>query len=188
MLSPLVRAGILPSDYPISVSAVSGYTGGGRQMVERFEDKASPAYDPTPYFLYGLQLQHKHLEEMRQWALLDKQPIFIPSVANFPQGMITQIPLDLDLLSGKPSVEALHEILMERYRDCEIVRVSPLAETAAITTLNAEQLAGQDALQIHVFAHAEKRQVLLAAVYDNLGKGASGAAVQNLNLMLEGGA
>jgi N-acetyl-gamma-glutamyl-phosphate reductase len=123
---------------------------------------------------------------MRVRSQLDKQPIFIPSVASFPQGMITQIPLELDLMTGNPTAENIHDILAERYSDSLIVNVSSLADTAEVTTLDAELMAGRDGLQIHIFSHADKRQVLLAAVYDNLGKGASGAAVQNLNLMLEG--
>lgn len=186
-LHPLVRAGLLPPDYPVSVAAVSGYTGGGKQMIEQYEDKGSEAYAPSPFQVYGLQLQHKHLAEMKVYGGLTKPPVFVPSVANFPQGMITQVGLDLAHLTGSPTVESLHQLLAKYYENTPHVTVVPLNEARQVTRLHGDMLAGSDDLRIYVFGSEEKGQVLLAAVFDNLGKGASGAAVQNLDLMLEGG-
>ncbi|MCF8468879.1 MAG: N-acetyl-gamma-glutamyl-phosphate reductase [Sneathiella sp.] len=187
-LSPLVRAGILPASYPVSVAAVSGYSGGGRQMIEQYEDAGLATYAPGAYHIYGLQQRHKHLPEMHIRGLLNKPPAFVPSIASFPQGMMTEIALDLSHLNGAPTLETIHRTLAAFYEAYPRIEVIPLAEAKEVTSLDADMLANSDQLQIYVFGNAESGQVVLVAVYDNLGKGASGAAVQNLDLMLEGGA
>jgi N-acetyl-gamma-glutamyl-phosphate reductase len=184
VLHPLVAAGVVPGDYPVTVSAVSGYTGGGKQMIAEYENIVGDAPPPPAFHLYGLQLQHKHLAEMNVYCGLAKPPVFIPSVANFPQGMITQVPLDLAQLPGTPTVADIHERLTDYYADSNVIEVVSLEEAQAVKRLAADMMAGSDGLKIYVFGDEEKQQVMLASVLDNLGKGASGAAVQNLDLML----
>lgn len=184
VLNPLVGAGVVPSDYPVAVSAVSGYTGGGKQMIAEYEDASTDGFPPAAFHLYGLQLQHKHLAEMQVYGGLVKPPVFLPSVANFPQGMITQVPLDLAHLPGTPTIADIHGRLSDFYTGSEVIEVVSLEEARHVKRLQADMMAGSDALKIYVFGDEDKQQVMLAAVFDNLGKGASGAAVQNLDLML----
>lgn len=189
-LNPLVAAGMVPADYPVAVSAVSGYTGGGKQMIAEYEntDGGADGDGPPPaaFHLYGLQLQHKHLGEMQVYGGLVKPPVFIPSVGNFPQGMITQVPLDLAQLPGKLTVADIHGRLADFYAGSDVIEVISLAEAQAVKRLPADMMAGSDKLKLYVFGDDHKQQVMIAAVFDNLGKGASGAAVQNLDLMLGG--
>ncbi len=184
MIRPLVRAGLLPADWPVTVNAVSGYSGGGRKLIESYEDDKAPDRTESPYWLYGLKLTHKHLPEMRQHGLLAHLPLFVPSVGRYAQGMIVQLPLQLWALPGTPSAADLQEALAEHYRGALFVRVAPLAESAAIERLDPERLNGSNDLEIHIFANPDNGQAVICAVLDNLGKGASGAAVQNMNLML----
>ncbi len=186
MLRPLSDAGILPADYPISVTAISGYTGGGRQMIEKYETPGEGDPAPSPFHLYKMQMEHKHLAEMRKYTGLNQEPIFSPSVGFFPQGMITQVPLYLNQLDRKVTVTDIQDILEAFHGQNELIDVVPQKDAASLTQLDATELIGSDGLRIYVFGHEAKGQVMLTAIYDNLGKGASGAAVQNLDLMLSG--
>ena len=186
LVRPLVDAGLLPTDVPLTVNAVSGYSGGGRKLIERHENASAPDHIAAPYHVYGLKLAHKHVEEMRVHSGLTHRPLFVPSVGRFHSGMITQVPLQLWSLPGRPSAEAIREALQAAYEGQAFVQVAGAEESAALERLEPEGLNGSNDMRLHVFgnARADEPQVLLAAVYDNLGKGASGAAVQNLNLML----
>lgn len=177
LLRPLREAGLLPADTPISVNAVSGYTGGGKAMIAEFEGPDAPGG-----FVYATAQAHKHLPELTKYAQLDASPIFVPSVGHFAQGMIVQIPLHLATLPGTPSLADLHGALAVHYDGAEFVSVLPLeAEQGKI---DAEALNDTNQLELRVCGNADKGQAVLVAVLDNLGKGASGAAVQNLNLMM----
>ena len=183
MLRPLVMAGIVPADFPITLNAVSGYSGGGRKLIETFEDAASPDYTESTFYLYALGLEHKHTEEIRVHGGLDRRPLFVPSVGRFARGMIVSLPLQLWALPGTPTPTDIHEALADHYAPASMVTVASLAETAALDTLDPETLNGTDELRLHVFANESHGQVMVAALLDNLGKGASGQAVQNMNLM-----
>lgn len=184
LIRPLVTAGILPADYPVSVNAVSGYTGGGKQLIAQMEDKAHPDYLDAPHFLYGLNLKHKHVPEMKAHGLLDREPIFAPSVGRFSQGMLVQVPLFLADLNGDATLESVHAALSAHYSGQSIVELVPLAQSAKLPRLDPTELAGTDRMKLFVFGHDSGGQVNLVASLDNLGKGASGAAVQNMDLML----
>jgi N-acetyl-gamma-glutamyl-phosphate reductase len=176
LLRPLVDAGLLPADYPVTINAVSGYSGGGRSMIEAHEAAGGPAFE-----LYGLGFEHKHLPETQQYSRLTRRPIFIPSVGHFRQGMLVSIPLHLDTLPGAPAAADLHAALADRYRGSDLVRVLP-AQPA--DRLEPEALNDTDLMELRVYANPAHRQALLVARLDNLGKGASGAAVQSIGLML----
>ncbi|WP_102283452.1 N-acetyl-gamma-glutamyl-phosphate reductase [Ottowia massiliensis] len=176
LLRPLVDAGALPPDYPVTLPAVSGYTGGGRAMIEAYEAGQAPAYE-----LYALGLSHKHLPEIMRYGALTRRPVFMPAVASFAQGMLVELPLHLDLLPGQPSPERLLQIYAAHYAGSEWVTVQAAPENGK---LDALALAGSDTLEIRVFGNAAHHQAVCVARLDNLGKGASGAAVQNLRLML----
>jgi N-acetyl-gamma-glutamyl-phosphate reductase len=184
LVAPLVRAGIIPADFPLTVNAVSGYSGGGKVMIEEFENRKSPAYVETVSRIYGLTLSHKHVPEMQVHAGLAHPPVFAPGVARFYRGMIVEVPLALWALPGTPPVARLHEILMRAYRGENLVEVADLNEAANLKTLDAELLKLTNGMKLFVFGNDKIRQARLVAVLDNLGKGASGAAVQNLNIML----
>lgn len=175
LLRPLVDAGVLPPDYPVAIPAVSGYSGGGRSMIEAHETGKAPAFE-----YYGLGLEHKHLPEIQACAGLTRRPIFLPSVGSYRQGMLVTVPLHLDLLAGKPSSARLHDILAERYAGSTGVRV---LEPIADGRIEPEALNATDAMELRVFGNDRRGQAVLVARLDNLGKGASGAAVQNLQLM-----
>jgi N-acetyl-gamma-glutamyl-phosphate reductase len=180
LVRPLVDAGLLPADYPVAVHAVSGYSGGGRSMIEAYESGNAP-----PFELYGLGLEHKHLPELQQYGRLTRRPIFVPSVGNFRQGMLVQVALQLDLLNGRAQPGDLEAALAARYAGSEFVRVVPAAEVAAEGgKLEPEALNDTNQLELRVYGNAARGHALLVARLDNLGKGASGAAVQNLELML----
>ena len=184
LIRPLVEAGILPADYPVSVNAVSGYTGGGKQMIAQMEDAANPDHIAAPHFLYGLTLAHKHVPEMQAHGLLTRRPIFSPSVGRFAQGMIVQLPLHLSDLNGAPSLADLHAALAAHYAGQSVVDVVPLADSSAVARIDPTALNDTDGMRLYVFGTEGKGQANLVAVLDNLGKGASGAAVQNMDLML----
>lgn len=184
LLRPLRAAGLLPDGYPVSVNAVSGYTGGGKQMIAQMEDKNHPEHLAANNFLYGLTLKHKHAPEMQTHGLLDRAPLFAPSVGRFPQGMIVQVPLFLDDLASGATIESIHDALVAHYAGQDIVTVVPLAESAKLPRIDAEELAGKDTMKLFVFGTTGGAHVNLVALLDNLGKGASGAAVQNMDLML----
>src|SRR5271169_5044466 len=180
LLRPLVDAGLVPADYPVTINAVSGYSGGGKSMIAGFEDGTAPAFE-----LYGLGFEHKHVPETQLYAHLTRRPIFVPSVGNFRQGMLVSIPLHLDTLPGKPDAAGLHAALAKRYAESAYVSVMPLDNTAAKGgRIEPEALNETNRLELYVFASDTHRQAVLVARLDNLGKGASGAAVQNMRLML----
>jgi len=184
LIRPLVQAGLLPADYPIAVNAVSGYTGGGKQLIAQMENDDAADHIDAPHFLYGLTLAHKHVPEMKLHGGLDRAPIFAPSVGKFAQGMIVQVPLHLDLLVGNPSTARIHEALAEHYAGQDIVEVVPLQHGAKLSRVDPTELNDTDRMKLFVFGTEGNGQVNLVAVLDNLGKGASGAAVQNMELML----
>jgi len=176
LLRPLVDAGLVPADFPVTINAVSGYSGGGRSMIESYEKKAAPDFE-----LYGLKLDHKHLPEIETYAGLKRTPIFVPSVGNFAQGMLVSVPLFLDELPARPKAADLEAALKARYASTSHVRVVTDNGSGRIEALS---LNGGDDLELSVFANEALHQAVLVAKLDNLGKGASGAAVQNLSLML----
>lgn len=176
LLRPLVDAGLVPHDFPISVNAVSGYSGGGKAMIAAYEAGQAPSFE-----LYGLGLAHKHVPELQLYAGLSRRPIFVPSVGNFRQGMLDSIPLHLDALPGRPMAADLEAALAAHYVGSRHVTVVP---AEAHGKLEAESLNGTNALELRVHSSEAHRHAVLVAKYDNLGKGASGAAIQNLELML----
>jgi N-acetyl-gamma-glutamyl-phosphate reductase len=180
LIRPLIDAGLIPPDHSLTLPAVSGYTGGGRTMIEAYEKGEAPAFE-----VYALGLKHKHLPEIMKYTGLTRRPVFIPSVGNFSQGMLVQLPLDLDLLPGKPSAKDLHDALAKHYAGSEWVTVEPASEGDKIDPL---ALVDTNKMELRVFANHGAddgfRHAVLIARLDNLGKGASGAAVQNLKLML----
>ncbi len=184
LIRPLRAAGILPDGYPVSVNAVSGYTGGGKAMIAQMEDASREDHIASPNFVYGLTLKHKHVPEMKVHGLLDRPPLFSPSVGRFAQGMIVQVPLFLEDLKGGQTVETIHKVLVEHYAGQSIVEVVPLDISAKLPRVDAVELAGKDTMKLYVFGTPGQPHVNLVALLDNLGKGASGAAVQNMDLML----
>lgn len=179
LLRPLVDAGILPAEFPVTINAVSGYSGGGKSMIEAYETGKAPHFE-----LYGLGLEHKHLPELQQYSKLTRRPIFVPSVGNFRQGMLVSVPLHLDTLPAKPKASDLEAALAKHYAGSALVKVLPTANDPAKGRLEAESLNGTDLLELRVYANEAHRQAVLVAKLDNLGKGASGAAVQNIRIML----
>ncbi len=181
---PLVRAGLIPADFPVTVHGVSGYSGGGKSMIEEFEKSDSPVFVETVQRGYALGLSHKHIPEMQARAGLAHAPLFAPTVARFYRGMLVELPLQLWALPGKPSPRDIHAVLANAYPGRPLVEVVGLDEAAKMKTLDAELLAGSNRMKLFVFANEAAGQVRLVAALDNLGKGAGGAAVQNLNIML----
>jgi N-acetyl-gamma-glutamyl-phosphate reductase len=203
LVCPLVRAGIVPADFPLTVTGVSGYSGGGKSMIEEFEAKESPRYVETVVRTYALTLSHKHLPEMRVHAGLAHPPVFSPNVGRFYRGMIVEVPLQLWALPSKPNVFDLYREIGDAYRGEKLIEVAGLDKADLLTTLKKTALAGQvpppaialsqsidaemlkltNGMKIFVLGNDKTQQARLIAVLDNLGKGASGAAVQNLNIM-----
>jgi N-acetyl-gamma-glutamyl-phosphate reductase len=176
LLRPLVDASLIAPDFPLSINAVSGYSGGGRRMIEAYEKGAAPEFE-----LYALGLEHKHIPEIMAYAKLSARPLFVPSVGNFRQGMLVSIPLHLDALPSQPKAADLEAVLARHYAGAAHVRAVP---APASGRLDALALNDGDDLEVFVFANEARRHAVLVARLDNLGKGASGAAVQNLQLML----
>jgi N-acetyl-gamma-glutamyl-phosphate reductase len=176
LLRPLVDAGLIPRDFPLSLPAVSGYSGGGRTMIESYESGQAPAFQ-----LYGLNLKHKHLPEIVKYSGLTRRPIFVPAVGNFRQGMLVQVALHLDMLPARPRASDLQAALHKHYSGSEWISVLPPTEDGRI---DAVGLNDTNKMELRVYGNAEFGQAVLVARLDNLGKGASGAAVQNLKLML----
>ncbi|MGF6647746.1 N-acetyl-gamma-glutamyl-phosphate reductase [Paraburkholderia sp. GAS82] len=182
LLRPLLQAGLIPGGYPVSIHAVSGYSGRGRAGVEEHE---GPGAVNTPaYQVYGLELAHKHTPEIQRHAELTQRPLFVPAYGAFRQGIVLTVPLELRLLAPGVDGAALHACLARHYDGMAHVRVSPLEESRAVKHLDPQVLNGTNDMNLSVFLNQEHGHVLLSAVFDNLGKGASGAAVQNLDLML----
>ncbi|MDX2158340.1 MAG: N-acetyl-gamma-glutamyl-phosphate reductase [Hyphomicrobiaceae bacterium] len=180
LVRPLVSAGLVPADYPITVNAVSGYSGGGKSMIESYDTGKAPLFE-----LYGLGLEHKHVPELQVYSGLTRRPIFVPSVGNYFKGMLVSVPLHLDTLPGKPSALDLEACLAAHYAGCKLVKVIKADDPSSKGgRLDALALNDTDMLELRVFASEKHRQAVLVARLDNLGKGAAGAAVQNLCLML----
>jgi N-acetyl-gamma-glutamyl-phosphate reductase len=176
LLRPLVDAGLVPPDHPIAINAVSGYSGGGRSLIAAHENSGGPVFE-----LYALDLEHKHVPETQLYARLTRRPLFVPSVGHFRQGMLVSVPLHLDTLPAAPRGADLYEVLAARYRHSPLVSVvAPTADGK----LEPQALNDTDRLELRVHANEARRQAVLLARLDNLGKGASGAAVQNIRLML----
>lgn len=182
LVRPLVRAGLVPADFPLAAHAVSGYSGGGKSMITEFEDETAPSFTRSVLRSYALTLTHKHVPEMRLHAGLAHPPVFAPAVARFYRGMMVEVPLQLWALPGRPDPAAVRDVLVEAYDGAAMIGVA--AQTDTPPTLDAEMLKGSDRMTLFVFANSHTKQARLVAVLDNLGKGASGAAVQNLNIML----
>ena len=176
LLRPLVDAGLIPADYPITINAVSGYSGGGKAMIQAHDAAHGPAFE-----LYALGLEHKHVAETELYGGLTRRPIFVPSVGHYMKGMLVSVPLHLDTLPNRPSGADLRAVLEARYAGCDLVRVMG---APADGKLEPEALNDTDRLELYVHANDRYRQAVLVARLDNLGKGASGAAVQNIALML----
>jgi N-acetyl-gamma-glutamyl-phosphate reductase len=180
LIRPLVDAGLVPADYPVTINAVSGYSGGGKSMIAEFEGGTAPSFE-----LYGLGFEHKHLPETQLYSKLTRRPIFVPSVGDYRQGMLVSVPLHLDTLPGTPSAADLHAALAKHYAGSTYVTVMPLENEAAKSgKLEPEALNETNMLELYVFGSDKYGQAVLVARLDNLGKGASGAAVQNMRLML----
>jgi N-acetyl-gamma-glutamyl-phosphate reductase len=176
LIRPLVDAGLIPADYPITINAVSGYSGGGKAMIQAHEETGGPAFE-----LYGLGMEHKHVPEIQLYGGLTRRPIFVPSVGHYLKGMLVSVPLHLDTLPGRPAGADLHQVLADRYAGCDQVRVVPPRTDGK---LEPEALNDTDVMELRVHVNERYRQAVLVARLDNLGKGASGAAVQNIALML----
>ena len=180
LLRPLVDAGIMPADYPVTINAVSGYSGGGKAMIEAWEGTETPQFE-----LYGLGLEHKHLPEIQTHAGLSRRPIFVPSVGHFRQGMLVSIPLHLATLAGTINADDLRDVLARHYAGSSHVHVASQKATQALAgKLEPEAVNHSNRLELYVFGNDHHGQAVLVARLDNLGKGASGAAVQNMRLML----
>lgn len=185
MLHPLVSAGILPADFAATINAVSGYSGGGKKLIAAFEDAAAPDHTESAFYQYALALEHKHTEEIRVHGGLTHRPLFVPSVGRFAQGMIVSLPLQLWALPGEPNPADIHAALAAHYAGQRFVTVAGEVEAEGMASaLDPEALNGTNDMKLYVFGNAARGQAVVTAVLDNLGKGASGQAVQCLNLML----
>lgn len=182
LVRPLLETGLVPRGWQFFCNAVSGYSGGGKAMIAEFEDETSPAFTRAPCRIYAMGQTHKHVPEMQMQAGLARPPIFAPSVGRYRQGMIVEVPLALMALPNPPTLARVHEALTDAYAGERFVEVAALTESAALKTLDPEGLNGTNRLKLFVFGHDGEAR--LVALLDNLGKGASGTAVQNLNLML----
>lgn len=182
-LRPLIAADLLPADYPVTINGVTGYSGGGRPMIEDYVAKGEAAPEFLPY---GLSLHHKHVPELKAYGRLSRDPIMQPAVGNFAQGMLTVVPLQLGTLDYVPTGAEVHAAIADHFAGIEgsVVEVAPYTQVERLPEIDPEHLNGTNRMKLYVFANDDRAQVLLMAVYDNLGKGASGAAVQNMDLML----
>lgn len=180
LVRPLVLAGLLPVDWPVSVSGASGYSGGGKAMIAEFEAAQGA---PSAFRPYGLSLTHKHIPEMQRYSGLAHAPIFAPAVANAYRGMIVEVPLQLHAMAAAPKVTDIHAALAKAYAESPLVSVASLEESATTNQLALEHVGATDRLALFVFGNEAAGQVRLVAALDNLGKGAAGAAVQNLNIL-----
>lgn len=182
-LRPLIEAGLLPAEFPVTVNAISGYSGGGKQMIAEYEVAGASASQFMPY---GLTFQHKHVPEMTTYTRLSTAPLFVPAVGDYAQGMVTFVPLQLGQLPMVPTGQALYAAIADHFAAIKdsFVEVAPYEAIAKTPELDPQIYNNTNRMKLHVFANDARAQAVLVAVYDNLGKGASGAAVQNLNLML----
>jgi N-acetyl-gamma-glutamyl-phosphate reductase len=184
LVRPLVGADLIPPVWPVTVNAISGYSGGGKSMIAEFEDESSVTFSHDRYRIYGLSLEHKHVPEMQLYGSLENPPLFAASVGRYYKGMIVEVPLQLWSLPTQPSLEEVHKVLADAYPTGGFVEVASLEECRALKGLDPEGLNGTNRMKLFVFGNEEEGQARLVALLDNLGKGASGAAVQNLNIML----
>ncbi|RCL03725.1 MAG: N-acetyl-gamma-glutamyl-phosphate reductase [Candidatus Tokpelaia sp. JSC161] len=180
LIRPLRESGIIEADYPLTINAVSGYTGGGKKLIATMELESHPHY-----FLYALRLNHKHIKEIMIHSQLYQTPIFTPAVSAFPQGMIISIPLHMKLMKKKVNLTIIHEILQKHYDGTNLIEVASIHEILSKKEIHAEELSHTDKMKIYITGSRNGELANLIAVLDNLGKGAAGAAIQNLNLMLE---
>jgi N-acetyl-gamma-glutamyl-phosphate reductase len=176
LLRPLIDAGLIPVDHRLTINAISGYSGGGRKMIEQFESDRSPVFE-----VYGLGLEHKHIPEIVVHSRLIARPIFIPSVGNFRQGMIVCIPLFVDTLPGRPNGAAFRDALLTHYAEAEDIHVVEPVASGRVSALTFNKT---NEMELSVYENEIRGETVLVARLDNLGKGASGAALQNLELML----
>ncbi|MGB3300318.1 MAG: N-acetyl-gamma-glutamyl-phosphate reductase [Phormidesmis sp.] len=191
VVAPLVQAELIPATFPLTVNAISGYSGGGKKMIAQYEEfrtqHPEQAESISPYSPYGLKFGHKHVKEMQEYAGLSHPPLFVPSVGDFAQGMVVQVPLPLWSLAQPPTGKQLHDALTQYYEKEDFVVVTPYEAADQLrdsSFLEAKNANGTNEVQLFVFANDAAQEALLVARLDNLGKGASGAAVQNLNIML----
>lgn len=178
LVRPLVMAGLIPPFFPITATSLTGYSGGGKAMIAEYESGEGQAR------IYATALGHKHIPEMTLYSGMETPPIFSPTVAKFAQGLLVEVPLHLWALPDQPDLEAVYDVLSKAYVKEPFVHVAPREESAETKQVNGDELANTNNLAIHVFGNDDYQQANLVAVFDNLGKGASGAAVQNLNLVL----
>jgi len=183
LLRPLLRAGLVPLDWPLTVNAVSGYSGGGKAMIAAFEQDDAPDATNTAFRAYALSLAHKHVPEMQVHGGTNHPPLFAPAVARVYRGMLVEVPLQLRAIPGRPSVVSLHDALSAAYAGSQLVSVHPLVEGLTMPAIDIEQVGATDKLELFVFGNQKAGQARLVAALDNLGKGAAGAAVQNLNIL-----
>jgi N-acetyl-gamma-glutamyl-phosphate reductase len=187
---PLIARGILPHNLAITVNAVSGYSGGGKNLIQKynaFHQEQTTETSLYPYGIYGLQFGHKHVKEMQKYSGLASPPLFVPAVGDFEQGMLVQVPLPLWTLDHSPSGEVIYDAIAEYFQGEKFVQVAPFQDATVLrdgTFLDAIAVNNTNIIQVFVFANDTTKEALLVARLDNLGKGASGAAVQNLNIML----
>lgn len=184
LLAPLTASGLLPADWPVSITGTSGYSGGGKSLIASFEDPSSDAPIDATVYDYGLTLAHKHVPEITRHGGLDAAPVFLPTVGRYYKGMLVHVPLALGALPAKPGVSDLHDVLAQRYAGERFVTVVPPAESRALARLEPETLNDTNELHLHLLHNEERGHAVLVAQLDNLGKGASGQAVQTLNLLL----
>lgn len=195
LLRPIIKAGLLPPEFPVVINALSGYTGGGKALIAEFERTTSPTGTRDAFRIYGLSLAHKHVPEIQTYSELAHPPVFVPSVGRYAQGMVLEIPLHLWALPSTTTSTNLRDTLADAYKDSQFLDVASEEEAVSlqkvrmnangyVAALDPESLNGTNRMRIFVFSNKEQQQVRLIAVLDNLGKGAAGAAVQNLNLML----
>ena len=180
-IKPLLNKGLMPANYPVTYNAISGYTGGGRKMVEDYAAKGASA---SPFMPYGLTFNHKHLPEMKYYTGLKRDVIFQPAVGNYAQGMMGCVPLFLKGLKKGTTASKIHKTLSAYFSKSKFVSVAPLEMLERAPALDPENLNNTNQMRLHVLANEARGQVLIMSIYDNLGKGASGAAVQNLNIMI----
>ncbi|GAA6618814.1 N-acetyl-gamma-glutamyl-phosphate reductase [Scytonema sp. NUACC26] len=189
-IRPLIAKGLLRSNFPVTVNAVSGYSGGGKNLIQQYEtfhEKQAEGKSLYPFGIYGLEFGHKHVKEMCQHSGLSSPPLFVPAVGDFEQGMLVQIPLPLWILDNPPSGKVIYEAIADYYQGEKFVQVALYQEPTLLRDgkfLDAMAMNGTNIVQVFVFANDSTKEALLVARLDNLGKGASGAAVQNLNIML----
>jgi N-acetyl-gamma-glutamyl-phosphate reductase len=186
LINPLVKSGLMESDHPITINAVSGYSGGGKGLISQMEDDSVDDAISSAFFSYSMDLNHKHIPEIITRCGLSRRPIFTPSVGRFAQGMLVQIPLFLDDLGTDTTRQDIHAVFAAHYGGQKFVSVAGFDESDLIKRLDPEEMVGTDEMRLFVFGARDGREVNLIASLDNLGKGASGAAVQNLDLMLGG--